>query len=106
MVSIAVTCKQATLKNVLKIDNVIETSSLNLISAIFSNSSRAKTFYCYLSNKHCCDKLRNQTDQRTICNKRNASLFRYILDTQCAHSVQGSIKSSNTPETAVIVLGR
>ena len=35
--------------NVSKIDNVIETSSLKLISAIFS--SRAKTFYCYLLKK-------------------------------------------------------
>ena len=88
--------------NVSKIDNVIETSSLKLISAIFSNSSRAKTFYCYLLKKHCCDKLRNLTDLiarvRTICSKHDVSLFKYILDTSYAHSVQVSIKSSTTPE--------
>ena len=59
--------------NVSKIDNVIETSSLKVISAIFSNSSRAKIFYCYLLKKHRCDKLRNHTDLiarvRTICSQ-------------------------------------
>ena len=88
--------------NVSKIDNVVETSSLKLISAIFSNSSRAKTFYCYLLKKHCCDQLRNHTDLiarvRTICSKHNVSLFKYILDTSYAHRVQISIKSSTTPE--------
>ena len=89
--------------NVSKIDNVIETSSLKLISAtIFSKSSRAKTFYCYLLKKHCCDKLRNNTDLiarvRTICSKHNVSIFKYILDTSYAHNVQVSIKSSTTPE--------
>ena len=87
--------------NVSKIDNVIETSSLKLISAIFSNS-RAKTFYCYLLKKHCCDKLRNHTDLiarvRAICSKHNVSLFKYILDTSYAHSVQVSIKLFTTPE--------
>ena len=88
--------------NVSKIDNVIETSSLKLISAIFSNFSRAKTFYCYLLKKHCCDQLRNHNDLiarvRTICSKHNVSLFKYILDTSYARSVQVSIKSSTTPE--------
>ena len=91
-----------------KIDNVIETSSLKLISVIFSNSSRAKTFYCYLLKKHCCDKLRNHTDLiarvRTICSKHYVSLFKYILDTSYAHSVQVSIKSSTTPEDAKVIL--
>ena len=76
--------------NVPKIDNVVETSSLKLISAIFSNSSRAKTFYCYLLKNHCCDQLRNHTDLiarvRTICCKHNVSLFKYILDTSYAQS--------------------
>ena len=88
--------------NVSKNDHVIETSSLKLISAIFSNSPRAKTFYCYLIKKHCCDKLRNHTDLiarvRTICSEHNVSLFKYILNTSYAHSVQVSIKSSTTPE--------
>ena len=88
--------------NVSKIDNVIETSSLKLISAIFSNSSRAKTFYCYLLKKHCCDQIRNHTDLiarvRAICSKHNVSLFKYFLDTSYAHRVQISIKSSTTPE--------
>ena len=86
----------------LKTDNVIVTNSLKLISAIFSSSSRAKTFYCYLLKKHCYDKLRNHTDliarMRTICSKHNVSLFKYILDTSYAHSVQVSIKTSTTPE--------
>ena len=90
-------------RNVSKIDNVIETNSLKLISAIFSNSSRAfKTFYCYLLKKHFCDQLRNHTDLiarvRTICSKHNVSLFKYILETSYAHNVQVSIKSSTTPE--------
>ena len=88
--------------NVSKIDNVIETSSLKLISAIFSNSSRAKTFYCYFLKNHCCDKLRNHTDLiarvRTLYSKHNVSLYKYILDTSYAHSIQVSIKSSTTPE--------
>ena len=58
----------------------------------------------YLLKIHCCDKLRNHTDLiarvRTIglCSKHNVSLFKYILDTSYAHSVQVSIKSSTTPE--------
>ena len=88
--------------NVSKIDNIIETSSLKLISAIFSNSSRAKTFYCYLVKKHCCDKLHYHTDLiarvRTISSKHNVSLLKYILDTSYSHSVQVSIKSPTTPE--------
>ena len=41
--------------NAPKIDNVIETSPLKLISAIFSNSSPAKTFYCHFLKKHRSD---------------------------------------------------
>ena len=95
--------------NVSKIDSVIETSSLKLISAIFSNSSRAKTFYCYLLKKHCCDKLRNHTDLiarvRIICSKHNVSLFKYILDMLTMYKF-----SSNHPlrrkTDYVIVLGK
>ena len=98
--------------NVPKIDNAIETRFLKMISAIFSNSSRAKIFYSYLLKKHWCDQLCAHTDliaqSKKISNKHDkhyVAFFMYILDVMSrmftVNKHQASTKTSNTAEDSL-----
>jgi len=69
--------------NANKIETTVEISSLDLIRTLFSNTSRARSFYTHLLNIHVCGKLVGHTDLitrvKTVCFKHEVSFLNFLM---------------------------
>ena len=80
-------CKSKPVLKVLdvnKIETSVGISSLDLMCAIFCNTSRARSFYCHLLNMYIRGKLIGHSDLiakvKTICLKHEVNIFLFLID--------------------------
>ena len=69
--------------------------TMDLMSSIFNNTSRARAFYLYLLNKHACDNLSSHTDliyrTKKVCDRYKLSFLQYMFNRDYASNFKRNI---------------
>ena len=89
--------------NVHKIESNVDISTLNLVSSVFNNQSRARSFYVYLLNVYRCGNLHCHNDLISrsikICTKFDISLTRFIFNQSYYTTIKQDFKKRhNAPD--------
>ncbi len=104
MVSLHKYCKTTPVLKALGIYSTIQFSvdifNLELLRSIFSNNSRARSFYMYLLNTVYCDRKPSSQPgllSRTslICDRHNIIFLKYIFNKDYASQVKSQLKKSS-----------